>query len=160
MNTHTSANPQGVPEKPTPEVEGTDVNIRAVLIFVGILLATALLIHVALYFMELQFKKRELREKGLRSQQQIRSAVARTVPTFPEPRLQLSPPADMEAFRAKEEGELTTYGWVNQTSGIVRIPIRRAMEIVAQRGLPAGRTNADEKGKSPLDLIRDRALRK
>jgi hypothetical protein len=113
-----------------------------------------------LYFMELHFKKRELREKGRLSQQQIRSAVARTAPAFPEPRLQLSPPADMEAFRAREEGELTTYGWVNKTSGIVRIPIQRAMEILAQRGLPAGNTNANEKGKSELDLIRDRAERK
>ena len=76
MSTHTSANPQGLPGKPTPEAEGTDVNIRAVAIFIGILLVTALLIHVALYFMELHFKQRELREKGRLSQQQIRSAVA------------------------------------------------------------------------------------
>jgi hypothetical protein len=131
-----------------------------VAIFIGVLLVTALLIHVALYFMELHFKKRELREKGPRSQQQIRSAVARTAPAFPEPRLQLSPPADMAAFRAREEAELSTYGWVNKTSGIVRIPIQRAMEILAQRGLPAGNTNVNEKGKSELDLIRDRAQRK
>jgi hypothetical protein len=160
MNTHTSANPQGVPEKPTPGAESSDVSIRGVLIFVGILLVTALVIHFALYFMEVHFKNRELKAKGPRSQQQIRSAVARGMPTFPEPRLQVSPPADMEAFRAKEEEALTTYGWINKSSSIVRIPIKRAMEIVAQRGLPAGRTNADEKGKSPLDLIRDRALRK
>ena len=66
----------------------------------------------------------------------------------------------MEVFAAREEGELTTYGWVNKTSGIVRIPIQRAMEILAQRGLPAGNTNAKEKGKSELELIRDRAERK
>jgi hypothetical protein len=160
MNPHTSASPQGVPEKPTPEAEGTDVNIRGVLIFVGVMLVSALIIHVALYFMELHFKHRELKEKGLRSQDQIRSAVARGVPTFPEPRLQLSPPADMANFRAKEEAELTSYGWIDKNSGLVRIPIQRAMEIVAKQGLPAGNTNTGEKGKSALDMIRDRAQKK
>lgn len=53
------------------------------------------------------------------------------------PRLQISPQIDLEQFRAKEAEQLNNYGWVNQTAGIVRIPIERAMEMVLQRGLSA-----------------------
>jgi hypothetical protein len=34
--------------------------------------------------------------------------------------------------RAKEKAESTTYGWVDQKEGIVRIPIDRAMELVVR----------------------------
>ena len=34
--------------------------------------------------------------------------------------------------RAKEKAESTTYGWVDQKAGIVRIPIDRAMELVVR----------------------------
>jgi hypothetical protein len=36
----------------------------------------------------------------------------------------------------QEEKTLHSYGWVDQRAGVVRIPIDRAMELVAQRGLP------------------------
>jgi hypothetical protein len=32
-------------------------------------------------------------------------------------------------LRAAEAGELTTYGWVDQTKGVVRLPIAEAMQI-------------------------------
>jgi hypothetical protein len=54
----------------------------------------------------------------------------------PKPLLQETPALDLERFRAKEEETLSTYGWVDRSSGVVRIPIERAMEIVAREGLP------------------------
>jgi hypothetical protein len=54
----------------------------------------------------------------------------------PEPRLQETPALDLARFRAKEEETLSTYGWVDRQAGVVRIPIERAMEIVAREGLP------------------------
>jgi len=35
----------------------------------------------------------------------------------------------------KEEQTLNTYGWVDQKAGVVRIPIERAMQLIAERGL-------------------------
>lgn len=55
----------------------------------------------------------------------------------PEPRLQVSGAADLAAFRAKEEAELQSYGWIDRKAGTVRIPIDRAMDLILQRGLPA-----------------------
>lgn len=55
----------------------------------------------------------------------------------PEPRLLVDEPADLKAVRSDEERVLDTYGWVDQGRGIVRIPIERAMELVARDGLPS-----------------------
>jgi hypothetical protein len=55
----------------------------------------------------------------------------------PEPRLQESPALDLARFRAREEERLSTYAWVDRPNGVVRIPIERAMELVAREGLPA-----------------------
>lgn len=63
-------------------------------------------------------------------------AVAKERADFPQPRLQVSPPVDLEKFRAEQERELTTYGWVDREKNIVRIPIERAIELLSQRGLP------------------------
>lgn len=54
----------------------------------------------------------------------------------PVPRLQVTPLQDLEQVRAREEKELTSYGWVDPRAGIARIPIDEAIRILAQRGLP------------------------
>jgi hypothetical protein len=55
---------------------------------------------------------------------------------FPEPRLQLAPREDLRALRAWEEAALNSYGWIDRTAGVVRLPIERAMDLIVQRGLP------------------------
>ncbi len=57
----------------------------------------------------------------------------------PRPRaaLQADPTADMVKFAKEEEAALTSYAWVDRASGVVQIPVERAIEIVAERGLPA-----------------------
>lgn len=74
---------------------------------------------------------------------------ARQLP--PEPRLQVSPQQDMRQMRATEMAALHSYGWVDRQAGIVRIPIERAIELLAERGLPAGREGqgVGEKGAQP-----------
>jgi hypothetical protein len=44
---------------------------------------------------------------------------------------------DYRAVFDEETGRLTSYGWVDQAGGTVRIPIERAMDIIANDGLPA-----------------------
>src|SRR5208282_4015226 len=76
-------------------------------------------------------------------------------PSFP--RLQVSPPLDWQAYLARAAPELNTYGWVNRTSGIVRVPIERAIDLVLQAGLPT-RTSSNENrvDSSPFHLIQQR----
>lgn len=55
----------------------------------------------------------------------------------PAPRLQVDPKKDLDDHRAAEDRILTTFGWVDQNAGTVRVPIERAMEMVVAQGLPA-----------------------
>lgn len=68
-----------------------------------------------------------------------RSPVAQERLLPPEPRLQALPPLDLEKFRAQEDARLNTYGWIDRDAGIAHIPVDRALELVAERGLPHGR---------------------
>ena len=74
------------------------------------------------------------------------------------PMLQVSPPLDLQAFRTREGAKLHNYGWINRTSGIVRIPIEEAIEAVLREGLPT-RNNTNENshaGPSSYQLMRQR----
>lgn len=56
---------------------------------------------------------------------------------MPEPRLQIAAQNELREMRAAEEAALNSYGWVDKDARIVRIPVKRAMEILAQKGFPA-----------------------
>lgn len=51
-------------------------------------------------------------------------------------------PEKLAALRQQESAQLEGYGWVNQASGIARIPINRAIALVAEKGLPVGKPQA------------------
>lgn len=55
----------------------------------------------------------------------------------PEPRLQVAPLADLQALRARDAAALHSYAWIDRDAGVVRIPIERAIAVLAERGLPA-----------------------
>lgn len=55
----------------------------------------------------------------------------------PAPRLQAEPFKDLEELRTAEDRELSTYGWVDQASGVARLPIERAIDLLVDQGLPA-----------------------
>ncbi|HWO42747.1 MAG TPA: hypothetical protein VNO43_13185 [Candidatus Eisenbacteria bacterium] len=122
-----------VPPRDNPEVahERSDVNIQLVLVFGGALLAVALVVHIALYGLL------EYYNRGAGRAPAAASAPAPLDEPPPEPRLQVAPRADLARMRAAEEKELETYGWVDRDKQVVRIPIDRAMQLLAERGLPA-----------------------
>jgi hypothetical protein len=55
----------------------------------------------------------------------------------PQPALLVDEPTALRAFRTTEGDALSSYAWVDQNAGIVRIPIGRAKDLVIERGLPA-----------------------
>jgi hypothetical protein len=57
----------------------------------------------------------------------------------PAPRLQTSTAVELALHRAREAETLGGYAWIDRDAGIVRIPIERALELVAERGLPVRR---------------------
>jgi len=63
--------------------------------------------------------------------------LAREREVTPEPRLEVGAPNELRQLRAAEEAALNSYGWVDKDAGIVKIPVDRAMEILAKKDLPA-----------------------
>jgi hypothetical protein len=56
---------------------------------------------------------------------------------FPAPQLEINERTELNDERLREENTLSTYDYVDKSAGTVRIPIDRAMELIAERGLPA-----------------------
>ncbi len=115
--------------------EERDVSVIAITRF-GIGL-TLIIIFAALILWALfnYFAKRATAELGETSPLAGISTDAHRLP--PQPRLQDSPRIDLRDMRAAEDQLLTHYGWIDQGNGVVRIPIDRAMDVVAAKGLPA-----------------------
>ena len=55
---------------------------------------------------------------------------------FPTPRPQVDPVQELADIKRQELERLQSYGWVDQPAGIAHIPIDRALEILATKGLP------------------------
>ena len=77
----------------------------------------------------------------------------RTLPTpeqFPSPRVQTHQAEELKDLLSAQRRQLTGYEWADQNKTLVRIPIERAMEIIAQLAgeayaplLPPGPASAD-----------------
>jgi hypothetical protein len=115
------------PHNPRIGHETTDVNVWAVGKF-AIGLVIVCVVSIALLFGLLKF-----------FQSREETSVADTVDPvklFPEPQLQKTPILDLKAIHAEEDKLLNGYAWVDPKQGIVRIPVDRAIEVLAKRGLP------------------------
>jgi hypothetical protein len=78
-------------------------------------------------------KLRNMESNPAGEQQQLQQLTQR----FPTPRLQTDDGnQDVANLHEREDLLLDHYSWIDRSQGKVRIPIERAMELVAQRGLP------------------------
>jgi hypothetical protein len=112
--------------------ERRDASMR-VAMWIGVGLVVAVV--AAILGMKVLF--RMLEEDEIRRQPEPASLTAGAEPTLPpEPRLEADPLGSLEEMRAGEERALSSYGWIDEEAGIVRIPIERAMELTLERGLP------------------------
>jgi hypothetical protein len=68
---------------------------------------------------------------------------------FPSPQLEIDERTQLDGIRLREEQTLNTYGYVDEKAGIVRIPIERAMDLIAQRGLPTRPQTAEGQPPAP-----------
>jgi hypothetical protein len=74
------------------------------------------------------------------SNPEMQSKLGEMTEHFPTPRLQTDDGnQDVADLHAREDLLLDNYSWVDESTGKVRIPIERAMELIAQRGLPVAK---------------------
>jgi hypothetical protein len=123
--------------------ERRDISAAGVLyFFVGLATATVLVVALLVGLFDFLDKRNNAQQAPL-------SPLVTNVPTdtrhipkeyqekaFPEPRLENDERGQLNKIRLDEEQTLNSYGWVDEKAKTVRIPIERAMDLVAQRGLP------------------------
>jgi hypothetical protein len=83
-------------------------------------------------------KTADVRQLGnMPSSPELKDKMAEITQSFPTPRVQFDDGnQDIADLHAREDLLLSNYTWVDESKGAVRIPIERAMELIAQRGLP------------------------
>jgi hypothetical protein len=121
-----TTDPESMPEGH----ERSDVRIRPLGIFLGVLVVSMLLVGFVVQWMFGVLAR--IAAEG----DPIRHPLAESDRRTPGPLLQVSPRQDLEVMRAGEQEELATAGWINREQGIARMPIDRAIELTADRGLP------------------------
>jgi hypothetical protein len=149
-----SAKPQGRQRRDASGYEKRDASAAWIFGIVAFLIIAGLIMHFVLAGVMERFEKRPFPADQYRGTRRSGETIAHRGSV---PRLQLKPPEDLNNFRAGEETALHTYAWIDRTTGVVRIPIDRAMDLVLERGLPTrSETNKSATGPSNYELQQQR----
>lgn len=113
--------------------ETSDVQFGGVVGFAIVLVVTLIVIHAGIWFFYSYLRREAARP--VQAEYPLAATAMRRLP--PEPRLQTDPRDDLASLRGREDRILTSYGWVDRNTGVVRIPIDQAMKLTVERGLPS-----------------------
>jgi hypothetical protein len=128
--------------------EASDVNIRSILAFAGIVAVLAIVCAVIVWVffdvLESQAASRDpkLSPLAIPATQMPRSTAGS--PFFSsatQPQLVTNEPAVLRTLRRNEDKALHEYGWVDEKTGVAQVPIEQAKKLLVERGLasrPAG----------------------
>jgi hypothetical protein len=114
-----------------PKTFDAEIDLKTIVGSVVGLAGATLIVLALMWGMGIVFKEAE--EAKDRPPPAMSEAMIDPIP--PGPRLQSSPPRDMDEMRAQDREALTTYGWVDPAAGVARIPVDRAISIVVEKGL-------------------------
>jgi hypothetical protein len=125
------------------DYERRDIGVAGVVYFFLGLAAATMIIHFVLVGLY------DFLDKRAKAHEPALSPLVTNVPTdarhvakdypkqaFPDPRLETDERGQLNDERLREEQLLNSYGWIDEKSKTARIPIDRAMDLIAQRGLP------------------------
>ena len=155
MPTHNPNDPHDSMSKKEnePGYETSDANVGGVVTFIVVLASSLAVFFVVCFGMGKLINQALIRHDGplthwnqvagvqqanmasnpVIEQQQLRDMVSK----FPTPRLQTDDGSqDVAQMHAREDLLLNHYTWVDEKAQTVRIPIARAMQILAAQGLP------------------------
>jgi hypothetical protein len=124
--------------------EQSDVNVRALLAFaVGLAVVTAVIFVLMAWLFNFLERRAAASDPAISplaqpaTQMPTRTTGSPYFGDAPRPRLLIGEPAALRNQREIEDERLQTYGWVDEKSGIARIPITEAEKLILQWGLPA-----------------------
>jgi hypothetical protein len=123
------------------QVESSTLSPKPILLFLAVLFIATAFVFFVVKGMDYGFKKLDESNQGQPATQV--QTEGRRLP--PEPLLQGAPgkedkPTDlplqaMENLRKSTDNKLNSYGWVDKPGGIAHVPIDRAKEFIAEKGL-------------------------
>ena len=112
-----------------PGYETRDVNTNAVL---GFLVVLSVILGLVFLGSAMLFRHYSISQRQPAPDSSFFDV--RQVPA--EPDLQVNARADLLKTYARQQQELETYAWEDRKSGVVRIPIERAMDLLLMKGFP------------------------
>ncbi len=161
MPTNDDHNPHGSRDEEHPGYETTDANVGGVAVFLGGLFGFVLIFFVFCFILGKVINSAMEKSDGPPDKWHAQPTIAgapgpgqkredlasnpqmqqreyqEMTSTFPTPRLQMDDGnQDTADLHAREDLLLDHYSTSQQEGGQIRIPIGRAMELIAQRGLP------------------------
>jgi len=155
MSMHSDLGPDHKPDKmdPSASYEPSDVRVSGILVFLTALGIFVVVTALLCYGIGKVLNARMAREDGpnskwtktadvrqlgnMPSSPELQNKIAVITQSFPTPRVQTDDGSqDVTDLHAREDLLLENYSWADQAKGKVRIPIERAMELLAKRGLP------------------------
>lgn len=110
--------------------EESTVDLKPIIAFAVIMVVVTIFSFAAMGFM-LDFLKLNQKRNDVPL-----SPLANANPMPPAPRLQVSPGQDLKHTRQTMDVLLNSYHWVDKDAGIVGIPVDRAIQVLAEKGLP------------------------
>ena len=138
---------QSMPIQPTPNppnhdgFEQEDLSSRTALYFLAGLVLVGLVVYLIVFGMYRFLDSYAAAHQSPMSpmvtpESDTRAVTPQNAETFPQPRLEENERTQFRSFIEDQDRKLATYDWVDKDRGTVRIPIDRAMDLIAQRGLP------------------------
>jgi hypothetical protein len=122
--------------------EHSDADVRSLLKFGAWLLVILIIVVISMKSMFFYFARSQKLGPPASPFEDVR-----VLP--PQPRLQVQPRVDLQAYCEDQMEQLNTYGWVDPHNEVVRIPVDRAMDLIVQRGLPARPAASTTSGAEP-----------
>ncbi len=115
----------------SPRWDG-EISVRAMLLASVGLLVLGALAAVSMYFLQV----------GTQDGLVARDPAPRPVPAVAAdprvgPQLQMNPDLDLVAMHQRERRIATSWGWVDESQGLVRMPVEDALAWVAEKGIDA-----------------------
>jgi len=148
-----SASNGNLPEHDTVSFEPRDISISSVLwSLVYLALTIVVSLAICVYFLKFTTKfvaSQDTPRPMVRQQMSAADEMNMSMP--PEPRLQGVPghisdaQQDMRDKIAEDTKANETYKWIDEKGGIAQIPVKEAMKIIAEKGLPGVSALAPEK---------------
>lgn len=123
--------PHGPAHAPETEQFDREINVRGVIWTGVVLVIVAVVAHLVVWWMLKGFErydeKRDVRLSPIEA--------TNPQPRPPGPLLQRDTVGDMKRMREEEDKALNQPAWIDRQQGLVRLPVKDAIDVIAARGV-------------------------